>query len=429
MRPRLRTGPAEAELRLHQHRLLRRGLLRRGMFERHLHRQPDVVRLPMRRPAGVARADRRTVAVAAAVVAFTGALLGGVRGARAQSPADEAEALIRQGTELRHNGEDARALPYFEGAYHLSRNPRTAAQLGLVKMALGYCVDAEGLLDEALAVPEHPWIARNRAILEQTRANARKSVGEVTVAGSPAGAQVLVNGRPAGTMPLAAPLRLDRGPAELQVRAPGYVPASRALTIAAGSRETVSITLSPVAAPGAPPISSPATAPPVPAVAAGPPAAMLASPAGPPDRAAGNEPPAVEASRPLKPLAFIAGGLATASVVFAIVETVTAAHRSDDFNNHTGPAPTAGDPTRRAPDCQTAQLSDDCRAVRDAWQRARTLAIVGYVGAGVLAGTSAALFALAHHDARADSSSPGTAPRLACAPTLPSPGLSCALRF
>ena len=78
---------------------------------------------------------------------------------------------------------------------------------------------------------------------------------------------------------------------------------------------------------------------------------------------------------------------------------------------------------------QTAQLSDDCRAVRDAWQRARTLAIVGYVGAGLLAGTSAALFALAHRDARADSSSPGTGPRLACAPTLPSPGLSCALRF
>src|SRR3569832_422018 len=51
--------------------------------------------------------------------------------AHAQSPSDEAEALIRQGTELRHQDQDAKALPYFEGAYHLSRNPRTAAQQGL----------------------------------------------------------------------------------------------------------------------------------------------------------------------------------------------------------------------------------------------------------------------------------------------------------
>src|SRR5262249_54820504 len=37
--------------------------------------------------------------------------------ARAESPTDEAEGLIRQGIELRHQHQDARALPLFERAY------------------------------------------------------------------------------------------------------------------------------------------------------------------------------------------------------------------------------------------------------------------------------------------------------------------------
>ena len=378
---------------------------------------------------GRSRAGDRRCVVAFSALVLAGALLA-APAAHGQSASDEAEALIRQGTELRHQGEDARALPYFEGAYHLSRTPRSAAQLGLVKMALGYCVDAERLLTEALAVPDHPWIARNRATLEQTLTNARKNIGEVTVTGSPDGAQVLVNGRPAGTLPLAGPLKLDRGPVELQLQARGYVPATRALTIAGGARSSLTIALLPVggapAVAAAPPVR---VEPPLVAPAAAPAPADVARPiAIPVAPAPAPETPAQEPDHAplLRPLAWTAGGVAAASLVFAIVETVTSGHRIDDFNNHTGPAPLADDPTHRAPDCQTAQLSDECRSLRDDWQRARTLAIVGYVGAGVFAGAAATLFVLSHRPAPPESP-PATG--LACAPALPSPGLTCALRF
>src|ERR1051326_5739594 len=132
-------------------------------------------------------------AIAAMLVGATLAAALAPHAARAQSAADQAEAQIRQGTELRHQTQGARALPFCERAYELARTPRTAAQLGLVKMALGYCVEAERLLDEALAVPDHPWIARNAGALLQTRANARRNIGQVSVTGTPAGAQVLVN--------------------------------------------------------------------------------------------------------------------------------------------------------------------------------------------------------------------------------------------
>ena len=78
--------------------------------------------------------------------------------------AQDAEAAIRQGMELRKQGEDARALPYLEKAYQLSRTPRTAAQLGLVQMGLGYWVDAERHLDEALSDPDNYWVAKTRAV-------------------------------------------------------------------------------------------------------------------------------------------------------------------------------------------------------------------------------------------------------------------------
>ena len=91
----------------------------------------------------------------------------------------EAEALIRQGVELRSQKKDERALPLFEKAYQISRTPRTAGQLGLVEMALGYFVDAERYLGEALSSPDHPWVAKNLATLKAQLAAAKAQIGEL----------------------------------------------------------------------------------------------------------------------------------------------------------------------------------------------------------------------------------------------------------
>ena len=129
----------------------------------------------------------------------------------------EVEALIREGVSLRQSGKDERALPVFQKAYHLVRSPRTAGQLGLVQMAMGYWLDAEQHLTEALESPDHPWVAKNRAGLEGALANLRSKIGEITIGGAVPGAAVQVNGRMAGTIPLPAPIRLAKGKVEIRV--------------------------------------------------------------------------------------------------------------------------------------------------------------------------------------------------------------------
>src|SRR5262245_37948140 len=165
----------------------------------------------------------------------------------------EAEALIRQGVELRAQKKDERALPLFEKAYQLSRSPRTAGQLGLVEMALGYFVDADKYLSEALASPDHPWVAKNLATLKAQLATAKSQIGELYIVGDPNGAEVLVNGKAVGRLPLSTPIRLDKGRAEVQVRAPGYVATTDTLTMVGGKREDRSYRLQREAVAVAPP--------------------------------------------------------------------------------------------------------------------------------------------------------------------------------
>jgi hypothetical protein len=117
--------------------------------------------------------------------------------AQAANPA-EVEDLIRQGNDLRRAGKDPAAVPIFQKAYDLERSARTAAQLGLVEAQMGYWVAAERHLTEALSFTRHPWLDRNRAVVEETLKRVQSYIGELVVTGSPAGAEVLVNGKSAG---------------------------------------------------------------------------------------------------------------------------------------------------------------------------------------------------------------------------------------
>src|SRR6185295_13979713 len=203
------------------------------------------------------------------------------RPARAGDSA-EAEALIRQGVELRAQKKDERALPLFEKAYQVSRSPRTAGQLGLVEMALGYFVDAEKYLGEAIASPDHPWVAKNLATLKAQLAAAKGQIGELFIVGEPNGAEVWVNGKQVGKLPLSAPIRLDKGRVDVQVRAAGYATSSDTVVMVGGKREDRSYRLAreAVAAPVAPP--PPTTTMPAPVETKPPGTSVALAPAGAP---------------------------------------------------------------------------------------------------------------------------------------------------
>jgi hypothetical protein len=160
----------------------------------------------------------------------------------------EAEALIREALELRKAGKDARAYPLLQKAYEIHTAPRTAIQLGLVEMQLGYWLEAEQHLGEGLASQRDPWVFNNRASIESSLARVKAAIGEIVVTGTPAGAEVLLNGRPGGKLPLEAPIRAGEGPAKLELRAPGHESVTRSLRILGGRREMINVTMEPTRA-------------------------------------------------------------------------------------------------------------------------------------------------------------------------------------
>lgn len=357
------------------------------------------------------------ITVAAASAALLFALLSTLsRSAAAATPraaptdAEKAEALIREGVQMRAHDKTPLALPLFEQAYEISRTPRTAAQLGLCELELGYFAAAERYLGEALAAPDHPWVSRNKPALKKALETARASVGELALVLAPAGADVLLNHKPIDKALLAAPLRLDKGPVDVEVRAPGYEPARDTVIIVGGKQEQRTYTLvkeatAPVAAgiwPGAPAAGA----------APAPGATLTSTDAAPAPR------------KPARIAAWATGAAGAAALVFGTVEAFNAAGKRDTFNDHTT---VVGGVAYH--DCGTAKLSPACKSIKDDYDSALTLTIVGFAAAGALAATSSVLFVLSSSGHGTAGEHDGATRAFGCVPDPIARGLGCSLRF
>lgn len=159
----------------------------------------------------------------------------------------EAEALIQEGVKLRKVGRDDAALVKFDRAYALSPTPRAAAQKGLCLQALGRWSEAEDLLAAALEGGEDPWVARNRGVIKDSLEEVKTKIGRFEISGSPEGADVTVDGRNVGRLPLAGMVRINAGPATLRVSAEGHAPQSTDLQVQGGSFRRLEFRLQPQA--------------------------------------------------------------------------------------------------------------------------------------------------------------------------------------
>jgi hypothetical protein len=369
---------------------------------------------------------QRLLSVAIPMVVFVAVSALLIGSARATAAADqEAESLIHQGVQLRAQDQTARALLLFQKAYKVSPTPRPAAQLGLCEMELGHYLEAERHLTEALASPDHPWIAKNRTVLDKQLETARANIGELVVAVSPAHADILLNGTLLEEAQVGTPIRLSKGPVDVDVRAAGYVRQHQTISIAGGQREQRRFTLVPVASRSA----AVAAAAPPPAVT--PPAAVLPPPVAPvpaPTPGASLEPepsPSPPTSRMSNQrlAAWITGGAAAGALVFGTIEAFNAASKRDAFNNHTI---TYGGVAVQ--DCGTNNLTPACKQLKDNYDSAITLTVVGFAAAGALAAASSVLFVLSSPD-HGETPEGAGARAFACVPDVVNRGLGCALRF
>lgn len=151
-------------------------------------------------------------------------------GTPSATTADE-ETLIHKGVELRRARDDLAARAEFQKAYDLTHSPRAAAQLGLAEFALGRFEDAEAHVSEALHAQSDPWINKHRKELDQSLANLQTHVARVEVIGDPLGAEVYVNGRLSGRLPLDNPVTVSEGQVDVELRAPGFERGSRTITL------------------------------------------------------------------------------------------------------------------------------------------------------------------------------------------------------
>jgi hypothetical protein len=367
------------------------------------------------------RDERRKTTAAArvlAVIVLAATTLGAVAQARAADGAGgggEEEAALRRGFELREKGRDEAALAEFQRAYDLKKGARARAQMALAEQALGRWIDAEAHLAEALQRTGDPWIARNRTLLEQALGEIRQHVGSLELSGGTPGAEVRVNGRVAGKMPLDGPLRVEAGSVSLEVRATGYLPVVRTINVPANGLAREPITLVAVSVP--PGVRA------VPEIA--PPAQVSADQAGAGAAAPGvaepakSKPGASQIKRPLGIALGIAGiGALGVGVGFHLLRQ----SRASDFNR----------------DCMinamTGAISGtsgvNCQSRYDGVQQARDVAIVGYVAAPILLGVAAyALFSSSHAESSpADHRAASHPLRFACAPSA-APAITCAATF
>lgn len=154
---------------------------------------------------------------------------------REAQAADSADAYAKHGVELRRERKDREALQEFQRAYAVRRSAHFLAQIALAEQALGMWEVAHDHLRVALADTADSWIVKNRASLEKARAAIQSHLATIEVWGEPAGAQVLLNQRVVGTLPLPEPVRVTEGTIVVTVRAAGHATSTRSLSLAAGT--------------------------------------------------------------------------------------------------------------------------------------------------------------------------------------------------
>jgi hypothetical protein len=160
--------------------------------------------------------------------------------------APEVERLVASAISLRAEGKDREALAVLHRAAQMDPHSlRVKVHLANVYQALGEWLLADDFLRQALAAPQHPYIQRHRQALAEARSVIDDHLGKLEVVGEPTGAEVRLNGRHIGTLPLSEPVPVTVGSYTLEVRMAGHYTVSRPLSISARDHVRESIRLEP----------------------------------------------------------------------------------------------------------------------------------------------------------------------------------------
>jgi hypothetical protein len=196
----------------------------------------------------------------------------------------KAKALLAEGLTANRQGQHGLALEKFQAAYAAYPSAKLWFNIGQVELALDHPVAAIEAFEKFLALvpaaqPEEKKVAKSA--VDQLG----KKLGRLQLRCETTGAEVAVDGKTVGKLPLPGPLWAAPGSHQVSVTHEGFAPATETVETTAGAMTLVVIRLVPDAPPlpaMPPPASEPAPEAPVPEVPAAPVPIPLPAPVPPP---------------------------------------------------------------------------------------------------------------------------------------------------
>lgn len=161
------------------------------------------------------------------------------------------DALVNAAIAAQASGQFERAHTLFAEAHALAPNARTLRGMGVASYQAGDAVQAAIELEAALSHPERPLDAELRSSVEGLLRRAQAQVATVELLVAPTQAHLQVDGR-GEAAPVRSPLILAPGEHWLRFSAAGYQVRVVPLTVAAGTRHALNISLWPEPAPVGP---------------------------------------------------------------------------------------------------------------------------------------------------------------------------------
>lgn len=198
-------------------------------------------------------------------------------------PEARAAALVDEGIALQAAGNVDAAIAKFKSAEAIYPNARGEAQLGLCEEGVNDLPSAEAHIEAALKSPKDPFVRENKRKLKAARDRIKGQLATLTIKGTPDGAEVFVNGKSVGVLPIYVPVRVAAGSLTVSAKKQGYADYEQVLELPRRGQRTIRITMDQappvVAAPVPVPTPAPAPTPPVaaatPALTEQPPIAPL----------------------------------------------------------------------------------------------------------------------------------------------------------
>jgi tetratricopeptide (TPR) repeat protein len=280
----------------------------------------------------------------------------------AQTPRSaEVESLFRQAQTAYREGRVEEAYAAYLDAWHRQRSFDIAGNLANVEMKLGKLTDAAAHFAYALRDFPPTGKPEAREALQQRLDEVRRQLGAIRVR-APAGATITIDGEPVGTAPLNDSQYVAPGSHTVGATLTGYQPTRRTVDPQRGETVDITLDLAPVGSSTA----SPATG-----------AAVQPEPAPEAQRSA---------QRSLVP-AIVGGAVAVVGLGAGILFTHAANSKDSDRADQLASLP-GSNPC--SPGSPNAAQCGNIQALSDDAHHDRSMALVGFVTAGVGAAATAA---------------------------------------